>query len=97
MNFLLAPIALLLGPMNVGLMRTLAPSPGPNDRSVLRFATLITLIMIFGGFYFLIAGTPGDVAMSGKGFEITTRTAGIAVLIVGLLFYFAICWRLTRR
>jgi hypothetical protein len=98
MNIFLAPLGLLLGSADtLGFRRDLAPGAGPNDQPVLRFAVLITLIMIAGGFYFLIAGTPGDVAVSGKGFEIKTGTAGIALLILGPLFYLAIGWRLTRR
>jgi hypothetical protein len=90
MNILTAPLKLLFPPISMGL----APGASAFGRSMVeayfRIATLLTFIMLGFGIYLLIAGTPGDLEIAGKELSIKTKTAGLALTVLGLLFYLVI-------
>ena len=101
MNIFTAPLIDLLASLmsyNVTVADIAAgPAPGPTDRSYLHLGTLICLIVIAGGFYFIFAGTETDTIVSWDKFELKTGTAGIVLVLLGLLFYLGIGRILMRK
>ena len=100
MNIVTAPIAFLLAPLgsNFNLARKAGePSRASDNDPYLRGGILICLLVIVAGFYFLFSGAKGDVVLSGQGYELKTGTAGIALVVLGLLFYLGMGWIIEKR
>ena len=53
------------------------------------FAILLTFLLALAGVYMLFTGTPGDIVIEGGGIKLTTKTGGLALIGLALIFYLA--------
>lgn len=91
MNIFTAPLAYLVSPFSSQLSRQIAPGGGPRGgaNSLVWGAIALTVILVIAGIYLTFRGGAGDIQISAFGIELTTKTGGIALAALGLIFYFA--------
>ena len=101
MNIVTAPLALLFQPSTGSIMMNLAPAGGggadPVSVMFWKGGVALTLVLFLGGIGMLLGKVPAGLQATLDKYQITTGSAGLAMMVIGALLYLGIGWVLVKK